>query len=143
MQSQCAFDDDDIASRQEEAFKRSSGVEAVALKTLQRKATVPAATTLSTTSDGARVNEDGALPLFVRAVVRGLSIAKMPRTKTEQETRLLTSAADKSRSRESRVVAGAGSTGSTRADKGNAKEGKSNVVAGTNEANRFEGAFVD
>jgi len=142
MQSQCAFDDDDIASRQEEAFKRSSGVEAVALKTLQRKATVPAATTLSTTSDGARVIEDGAWPLFVETV-RGLSIAKMPRTKTEQETRLLTSAADKSRSRESRVVAGAGSTGSTRADKGNAKEGKSNVVAGTNEANRFEGAFVD
>ena len=79
----------------------------------------------------------------MRAVVRGLSIAKMPRTKTEQETGLLTSAADKSRSRESRVVAGAGSTGSTRADKGNAKEGKSNVDAGTNEANGFEGAFVD
>ena len=56
----------------------------------------------------------------------------MPRTKTEQETRLLTSAADKSRSRESRVVVGT-----------EAKEGKSNVVAGTNEANRFEEAFVD
>ena len=134
MQSQCAFDDDDITSRQEEAFKRSSGVEAVELKTLQRKATVPAATTLPTTSVDARVIEDGAWPLFVETV-RGLSIAKMPRTKTEQETRLLTSAADKSRSRESRVVAGA--------ETDNAKEEKSNVVAGTNEANRFEGAFVD
>ena len=143
MQSQCAFDDDDIASRHEEALKRSSGVAAVELKTLQRKATVPAATTLSTTFVDARVNEDIALPFFVRAVVRGLSIAKMPQTKTEQETRLLVSAADKSRSRESRVVAGAGSTGSTRADKGNAKEGKSNVDAGTNEANGFEGVFVD
>jgi hypothetical protein len=57
MQSQCAFDDDDITSRHEEAFKRSSGVEAVALKTLQRKATVPAATTLSTTFVDARVIE--------------------------------------------------------------------------------------
>ena len=55
------------------------------------------------------------------------------KTKTEQETRLLTSAADKSRSRESRFVAGA--------EAGNTKEEKSNVDAGTNEAN--EGAFVD
>ena len=59
----------------------------------------------------------------------------MPRTKTEHEKRLLTSAADTSRSRESRVVAGA--------ETDNAKEEKSNVVADTNEANRFEGAFVD
>ena len=67
----------------------------------------------------------------------------MPRTKTEHESRLLTSTADKSRSRESRFVVGDGSTGSTRADAGNTKEGKSNVDAGTNEANGFEGVFVD
>ncbi len=45
----------------------------------------------------------------------------MPRAKPEQETRLLTSTADKSRSRESRFVAEAG-----------VKDEKSNLVAGTN-----------
>ena len=64
MQSQCAFDDDNITSRHEEAFKRSTGVEAVELKILERKGTVPAATTLSTTVVDAREDENRSLPLF-------------------------------------------------------------------------------